>query len=68
MKQTFHEYAGKTPQIARRSLAFKWIRIIHRCWKDRVPCDKDLYISRLKETQSPLYMLIRNAENLVQSS
>lgn len=59
---------GKTPQMARRSLAFKWIRIIHRCWRDRVPYDEDLYISRLKQTQSPLYKLLTNAENLVEAS
>jgi transposase len=45
---------GKKPQMAKRALAFKWQRIIHRCWKDRVPYDESQYIDRLLETNSPL--------------
>lgn len=26
-----------------RSLAFKWIRILFRCWKDRTPYDETTY-------------------------
>lgn len=50
---------GKKPQAARRSLAFKWIRIIHRCWQARTPYNEQHYIERLKQTQSPLYNLIQ---------
>jgi hypothetical protein len=28
-----------------RSLAFKWIRILFRCWKDRKPYDEQLYLT-----------------------
>ena len=49
---------GKSKQAARRALAFKWIRIIHRCWQDRVPYDEQRYIQRLQETGSPLAKLI----------
>jgi len=50
--------AGKKPQIARRALAYKWLRIIYRCWKDRVPYNEEKYIQRLKDTGSPLAKLI----------
>ena len=50
--------AGKKPQTARRALAFKWLRIIYRCWKDRVPYNEEKYIQRLRDTGSPLAKLI----------
>ena len=46
---------GKSPQMAKRALAYKWQRIIFRCWQDRVPYDEATYIERLKKTNSPLY-------------
>lgn len=49
---------GKSAQIARRALAYKWLRIIYRCWKDRIPYDEARYIQRLKESGSPLAKLI----------
>lgn len=46
--------ASKKPQMARRAPAYKWLRIIYRCWKDRVSYSKKKYIQRLKDTGSPL--------------
>jgi len=34
---------GKGRNTVIRSLAFKWIRILFRCWKNRVPYDEQLY-------------------------
>jgi transposase len=34
---------GKRRNTAIRSLAFKWIRILFRCWKDREPYDEAAY-------------------------
>jgi transposase len=34
---------GKSRNTAVRALAFKWIRILFRCWKDRKPYQEDLY-------------------------
>jgi transposase len=34
---------GKSHNTAVRSLAFKWIRILFRCWKARKPYQEDLY-------------------------
>ncbi len=44
---------GKGHNTAVRALAFKWIRILFRCWKDRVPCNEVLYLksSTSKEAQ-----------------
>ena len=45
---------GKTHQAAIRSLAYKWIRILYRCWKDRVCYDEVVYLESLKKRNSPL--------------
>jgi transposase len=37
---------GKTHQAAIRALAFKWIRIVFRCWQDRQPYDEVKYLRR----------------------
>ena len=34
---------GKRRNTAIRSLAFKWIRILFRCWKDRTPYNEAIY-------------------------
>lgn len=45
---------GKTHHAAVRSLAFKWIRIIWRCWQERTPYDGARYERALQLHQSPL--------------
>jgi transposase len=37
-----------------RALAFKWIRIMFRCWKDHTPYDEVRYQQALKRRGSPL--------------
>ena len=37
---------GKGHHAAVRALAFKWLRIIWRCWQDRTPYDETRYITR----------------------
>ena len=51
---------GKGHHTAIRSLAFKWIRIIHRCWRDRVCYDEVIYLKSLQRNQSPLLKYIAN--------
>jgi transposase len=46
--------AGKHHQTILRSLAFKWIRILWRCWQDRTPYDESRYIQSLINQNSPL--------------
>jgi len=45
---------GKSHHAALRALAFKWIRIIFRCWKTRTPYDETVYCNSLKLRRSPL--------------
>lgn len=45
---------NKSHHAAVRSLAYKWIRIIFRCWKDGKPYDEQSYLRALKRTGSPL--------------
>ena len=45
---------GKSTQMAKRSLAYKWIRIIYRCWQNRQPYNEAHYVNRLIATHSPL--------------
>jgi transposase len=45
---------GSNHQAAVRALAFKWIRILYRCWQDRVPYDESKYLKALERRGSPL--------------
>ena len=45
---------GCSYQAAVRSLAFKWIRILYRCWVTRTPYDENKYLKVLKKRGSPL--------------
>ena len=45
---------GMRQQAALRVLAFKWIRILHRCWVDRVPYDESRYLMALAKRGAPL--------------
>lgn len=53
--------AGKTHQAALRALAYKWIRILHRCWVTRQPYDESIYLNALKKRSSPLLKFIAEA-------
>lgn len=43
---------GRVPNSAVRALAFKWIRIVFRCWQDRVAYDETRYLAALAERGS----------------
>jgi transposase len=45
---------GSTYQAAVRALAFKWVRILFRCWKTRTPYSESLYLKALEHRGSPL--------------
>lgn len=45
---------GAGHHAAIRSLAFRWIRILLRCWKNNVPYDERVHIESLKRRNSPL--------------
>lgn len=45
---------GGSYQAALRALAFKWIRVLYRCWMDRIPYDESKYLMALQNRQAPL--------------
>ena len=45
---------GSSHQAAVRALAFKWLRILNRCWQTRTPYDESIYLNALKQRGSPL--------------
>jgi transposase len=45
---------GNGHHAAVRSLAYRWIRIIFRCWQLRVPYSEETYRRALEQRQSPL--------------
>ena len=49
---------GKGHAAALRALAFKWIRIIWKCWQTRTPYDEARYLAQLRKTKSPLIALL----------
>jgi transposase len=49
-----HRAKGATHNAAVRALAFKWIRIVWRCWMDRVPYDESRYLNALQRRGSSL--------------
>lgn len=54
---------GKAHHAAVRALAAKWIRILYRCWKDRVPYEESVYLAALVLRRSPVAELapVKNA-------
>jgi transposase len=45
---------GAPHHVAVRSLAFKWQRIIWRCWQNHTPYCEEIYLNALKRSASPL--------------
>lgn len=46
---------GCSYHAAVRALAFKWIRILYRCWQTRTPYDEMTYIKALQQKGSKLF-------------
>ena len=45
---------GASHHATLRALAFKWLRILHRCWQTRTPYDEAKYLNALQRRGSPL--------------
>ena len=45
---------GSSHHIAVRALAFKWIRILYRCWQTRTPYNETMYLNVLRKRGSRL--------------
>lgn len=44
---------GKKHAVILRALAFKWIRILWKCWQERIPYDEATYLKQLLKRKSP---------------
>ena len=44
---------GKSHHVILRALAFKWIRILWKCWQTRTPYDEARYLKQLLARKSP---------------
>ena len=56
--------AGKDHHAAVRALAYKWIRIMFRCWKDRCVYDDARYCTTLAKRGSKLVAGLISVQNL----
>lgn len=54
---------GKKHHAAVRALAFKWIRVLFRCWKQRLCYDELIYCAQLLQRRSPLLAHIAASPN-----
>jgi transposase len=52
---------GQDHHAAVRALAFKWIRILFRCWQDHVAYDENKYLAALARRGSPLSSVLAAA-------
>ena len=60
---------GKSRQAAVRALAYKWIRIIWKCWQTRSPYNEVKYLEALRRKGSPLLAhAIKNTAGVNKSS
>jgi hypothetical protein len=48
----FYTDATAAGRQLHRAVAFKWIRILWRCWYDRQPCDEPRYLIALQKRRS----------------
>lgn len=53
---------GSSHHTAVRALAFKWQRVIWRCWQDRRPYDERIYEAALRKSGSPIVALFDRVE------
>jgi transposase len=49
---------GHNHHAAVRALAFKWIRVLYACWRDRIPYDDATYTRALERRHSPLAKML----------
>jgi len=53
---------GAHHHTADRALAFKWQRILWRCWQDHKPYEENIYEAALRKANSPLVGLLGKIE------
>jgi hypothetical protein len=45
---------GSTHHSTMRALAFKWLRVLWRCWQKREPYNQELFLRQLEKRRSPI--------------
>jgi transposase len=55
---------GKSHHATVRALAFKWQRVVFRCWKDRTPYDETRYQDSLAKRGKPVEIQMKNTGGL----
>jgi transposase len=55
---------GKKHHAAIRALAFKWIRIMFRCWNTRQPYNELMYLKALQRRHAPLLAYISKSDQV----
>lgn len=53
-----HRAKGSSHNATIRALAFKWIRILFRCWVARTPYDESRYLLALQKRHSPILKFV----------
>jgi hypothetical protein len=53
---------GKSHHMAVRALAFKWMRILYRCWKHREIYREDVYLASLAKRSIPFQTLAASVQ------
>jgi hypothetical protein len=53
---------GQSHHTAIRALAYKWIRILFRCWQERTPYDEITYFAALQRRSSPLLKYLEQTQ------
>jgi transposase len=53
---------NKSHHMAVRAVAFKWIRILYRCWKDSRPYREDVYVAGLVKRSLPVQRLASSVQ------
>jgi transposase len=59
---------GKGHHAAVRVVAYKWIRVLFRCWKDRLPYNEQIYLTSLERRNPTLLCSIQPAAPKPQAS
>jgi len=49
---------GVSHHAAVRALAYKWIRVLYRCWKTSTPYQEAVYLHALQRRHSPLWLAV----------
>ena len=53
---------GKSHHVAVRALAFKWMRILYRCWHTRQPYREETYLASLAKRNLTFQRLVESVQ------